>query len=79
MEKKVLGQERGLVYNGKPVATLSNPKMLSSEYHMHVAPGMDMALFVACVYCHLDKQGEGIEAGVGGVVETAVGIAVASG
>jgi hypothetical protein len=78
MKKKIEGQERGLLWNDSPVATLNLPSVLSSEYHIHVAQGMDMALFVAAAYCHLDKQGEGVEEVTGGVVDTIVSVVSAA-
>ena len=59
LKKKILGQDRGIVMNGQPVATMSTPSRwghLRREDIIHVAPGMDILLAVGMNWVRVDKE-----------------------
>jgi hypothetical protein len=59
--KKVQGQERGIMLNGQPVATMDEPESLlhmRREDDIYVAAGMDIALAIGVAWAHYDKQTE---------------------
>lgn len=59
VQNKVLGQDKGIIWNGCVVATMSMHERWS---HMHredlvnIAPGMDILLALGVCYVRYDKQ-----------------------
>jgi len=67
MEKKTLGQDRGLMLNGIPVATTNKASMhLRTEHHINVCAGMDLALVVGVAFCRFVRDAEKNAAAAGG-------------
>jgi hypothetical protein len=61
VENKILGQDKGILVNGTPVATMSKFEEwshMSRQDIIHVAPGMDILLALAVNWIRTDKQEE---------------------
>lgn len=61
IENKVMGQDKGILVDGVPVATMSKFEEWShiNRHDMiHVAPGMDILLALAVNWIRTDKQEE---------------------
>jgi hypothetical protein len=59
IRNKVLGQEKGILLNGSPVATMSQQGQWSSVHRqdvIHVAAGMDILLALGVNWVRVDKQ-----------------------
>ena len=59
MEKKILDQDIGLLWNGQVVSTISKHEEwshLRREDLVNVAPGMDILLSLGLCWVHYDKQ-----------------------
>ncbi|OAL47710.1 hypothetical protein IQ07DRAFT_589885 [Pyrenochaeta sp. DS3sAY3a] len=61
VENKIMGQDKGILVNGTPVATMSKFEEwshMSRQDIIHVAPGMDILLALAVNWIRTDKQEE---------------------
>ncbi|KAF2800276.1 hypothetical protein K505DRAFT_404114 [Melanomma pulvis-pyrius CBS 109.77] len=59
VRNKVLGQDKGILLNGAPAATMSQPEVWSHvrrEDFIHIAPGMDILLALGVNWVRVDKQ-----------------------
>ncbi|KAL6704954.1 hypothetical protein ACN47E_007499 [Coniothyrium glycines] len=59
VENKVQGQDKGILLNGVPAATMSRHEMwkhMSRHDIVHVAPGMDILLALGVNWIRADKQ-----------------------
>ncbi|KAI4923932.1 hypothetical protein J4E85_008089 [Alternaria conjuncta] len=58
-ERKVAGEEKGLVVNGNPVMTISRHAKwahMHATFVVHVAPGMDLLFALGVAWIRSDKQ-----------------------
>lgn len=53
-----MGQTRGILFNGQPVAAMGEQESmhLRREEHVYVAPGMDILVALGVAWIHVDKQ-----------------------
>ena len=61
VQKKIMGQDAVIMMNGSPVAGVKSTHSwaaMKSEFHVHVAPGMDILLALAVTWIRYDKQNE---------------------
>lgn len=59
VQKKVAGQDMGIMWNGQPVATMSQPNPLGHlrrEDVVNVAAGMDILLVLGMDYVKYEKE-----------------------
>ncbi|ORY18964.1 hypothetical protein BCR34DRAFT_595796 [Clohesyomyces aquaticus] len=64
VQNKILGQAKGILLNGTPVATTDTPEVwshLRREDLIHVAAGMDILLPIAVTWIRIDKENEDAE------------------
>jgi len=59
VQNKVLGEDKGILWNGVPIATMSKHKEfehIKRRELVCVAPGMDVLLALGIACCRIDKN-----------------------